>query len=640
MKFIDENDFELYSPEQIVDLALRKNIKILSWTYNDPAVWHEFVIDTASFAKKKGLLNLYKSAFYLTLDAVKELCEVIDIFSISLKSVREDYYTKHTTAHVSPILDNIRYVYQTGIHLELSNLMVTNLNDSEEDARAVAEWHLNNTSADVPLHYVRFHPAYLYKDVPRTPVKRLVRARNIALDMGVKYCYIGNVYENEGGNTFCPECHSTLIYRYDINTQVCGLTDTGKCSNCGYQTNIKLKPFQKIMKEVNTDHYRQLSKEIYLWSEEINRVHVEIENPTGAEIEIYIHRLGYENRSAQDTRKTLVSPYETYRFIISKSQNNESGIMICYPPEVEIQLFELLDRAHLPTEAKDIGRLNKKQKSFKNAFEKCLPWNYGLPAWLTKKMIYPAYLHLKGLNILDYLENLEKSQMYHQENMQQLQLTKLKALLIHCQKYVPYYQKMFKTLDFHPEEIKHVDDIKRLPILEKKDILQHYSEMRTVGKKMPFYDSKTSGSTGIPLEVYTDYGSTAYNIASRIRAMRWWNLDYGMKEAHFWGRDLDRTDYFLQFTDWFFRNKIVLSVLDLKDEIMYDHYRKLVRFNPEIIHGNPSAIYLFCRFLVENKLDTATLRTKAVISTTEVLHNYQRQFIHSVFKCPVINEYG
>ncbi len=637
MKFIDENDFELYSPEQVVDLALKKNINILSWTYNDPAVWHEFVIDTASIARKKGLLNLYKSAFYLTLDAVKELCEVIDIFSISLKSVREDYYAKHTTAHVSPILDNIRYVYQTGIHLELSNLMVTDLNDSEEDARAVAKWHLDNTSADIPLHYVRFHPAYLYKDVPRTPVERLVRAREIALDMGVKYCYIGNVYENEGGNSFCPECHSTLIHRYDINTQVCGLTDTGKCSRCGYQTNIKIKPFQKIMKEVDTDHYKQLSKEMYSWSEEINRVHVEVENPTEAEFEIYIHRLGHENRSAQDTRKTLVSPCETYRFIISKSKNDETGIMICYPPDVKIQLYELLDRAHLPTEFKDIRQLNKKQKIFKRTFEKCLPWNHGLPKWATKKIIYPAYLHTKGLKIFDYLKNLEESQMYYLENMQQLQLSKLKALLIHCQKHVPYYQKMFKTLDFHPEDVNHIDDIKRLPILEKKDILQHHNELKTVGKKIPFYDSMTSGSTGIPLEIYTDYDSTAYNIASRIRAIRWWNLDYGMKEAYFGGSEIRKADYLLRFTDWLFRNKIVF---DLKDNIMYEHYRKLLRFNPEIIYGNPSAIYIFSRFLVENKLDTTKLKIKAVISTTEVLHSYQRQFIHNVFKCPVINEYG
>ncbi len=640
MQFIDEGDYEYYSPEQIVEMALRKDIKILSWTYNDPAVWHEFVMDTALLARKAGLLNLYKSAFYLTLDAVKELCEVVDIFSISLKSLREDYYTKHTTAHVSPILDNIRYVYQTGIHLELSNLMVTGLNDTEEDARAVAEWHLKNTSPDVPLHYVRFHPAYLYKDVPRTPVENLVRAREIALEMGVRYCYIGNVYENEGGNSFCPECHSKLIHRYDINTQVVGLTDSGQCTHCGYQTNIKIKPFQSIMKTVDTDQYKQLSKEIYQWSEEINRVHVEVKNPTGAEIEVNIHRLCDEDHSALNTRKTTISPNEIFRFIISKSQDHETGIMICYPPEVDIRLFELLDRAHLPTEFKEIKQLNKNQKTVKTFIEKCIPWNHGLPEWLRKKVIYPFYLRSKGLKIRNYLEQLEESQKFSSETIQEIQLAKLKALLTHCQNCVPYYQNIFKKLDFHPERVNHIDDLKKLPILEKKDILKHFNDLKTTGKKLPYYDSRTSGSTGIPLKIFNDYNSTSYNIASRIRALRWWNLDYGMNEAHFWGRDIGEKDYLHQFTDWLFRNKIILSVIELNDEIMYDYYRKLLIFKPDIIYGNPSAIYIFSRFLVENRLDITKLRIKAVISTTEVLHSYQREFIYSVFQCPVINEYG
>lgn len=640
MQFIDEDDYEYYSPEQIVEMALRKNIKILSWTYNDPAVWHEFVMDTAVLARKEGLLNLYKSAFYLTLDAVKELCEVVDIFSISLKSVREDYYTKHTTAHLSPILENIRYVYRTGIHLELSNLMVTGLNDTEEDAKAVAKWHLENTSPDVPLHYVRFHPAYLYKDVPRTPVEHLVRARDIALEMGVRYCYIGNVYENEGGHSFCPECQSKLIHRYDINTQVVGLTDSGECIHCGYQTNIKIKPFQNIMKKVDTDQYKQLSKEIYQWSEEINRVHVEVKNPTDIEIEVNIHRLCQEGHSALDTRKTTISPNETFRFIISKSKDHETGIMICFPPEADIRLFELLDRAHLPTEFKEIRQLNKKQKTVKTIIEKCLPWNHGLPRWLSKKIIYPTYSKTKRLNILGCLEELEKSQMYSPQDVQELQLIKLKMLLIHCQNHVPYYQNIFKTLDFHPERINHIDEIKQLPILEKKDIVLHFDELKTVGKKIPFYSSRTSGSTGVPLRILNDYNSISYNIASCIRALRWWNLDYGMKEVRFWGRDVSNADYFLRVTDWFLRNKMVLSVLDLDNEIMYKHYKKLSNFKPEIIYGNPSAIYIFSRFLAENKLNTTKLGIKAVVSTTEVLHSYQRQFIHSVFQCPVINEYG
>lgn len=375
MKFIDADDFEFYSPEQLVNLALNKNIKILSWTYNDPIVWHEFVKDTAQLAKKHGLLNLYKSALYLTLDAVKELCEFIDIFSISLKSYREDFYQKYTTGKLAPILENIRYVYKTGIHLELSNLMVTDLNDSEEDARGMVKWHLENTSPEVPLHFVRFHPAYLYKDVPRTPIERLERARKIALENGVKYCYIGNVFDNDGGNSFCSACHNLLIQRYDINTEVVGLTEDGKCLNCGYQTNIKVKPFETETKKIKDIYYISQSKEVYRWSDEINRVHIEVTNSDNGKAEINIYRIGQRDKLSSETQKIKIFPNEKHSFIMAKSNPGESGIVICYDPNLKIRIYELLDRAHLPTEFTEIKRHTQKEKiKLKEKLKGFLPW--------------------------------------------------------------------------------------------------------------------------------------------------------------------------------------------------------------------------------------------------------------------------
>ncbi|MFX0195083.1 MAG: AmmeMemoRadiSam system radical SAM enzyme [Candidatus Hodarchaeota archaeon] len=641
MKYIDENDFEFYTPKQIVNLALNKDISVLSWTYNDPVVWHEFVMDTARLARQKGLVNLYKSAFYITLDAVKELCEVIDIFSLSLKSIREDFYRKHATGTLPPILENIRYVYHTGIHLELSNLMVTDLNDSEEDARAVAQWHLENTSADVPLHFVRFHPAYQYKDVPRTPIDRLERARKIALEMGVKYCYIGNVYDSDGGNSFCPECHSLLIKRYDINTEIIDLNDDGKCTNCGYQTNIKAKPFESVMKKIDDDHYKYQSKEVYRWSEEVNRLHIEATNSKKIGSEVTIYRLGHGDTSSLKALKTNILPQETNRFIVSKSKPEETGVVICYQPDLKIRISELLDRAHLPTEFKEGKRRISPQKiGLKEKLKLFLPWETGLPSWASKNITYPTYLKLKGLRILEFLQELEKSQWYGVEQIRALQIRKLKALLIHCQMYVPYYQEIFNSLGFNPEHVKALDDIQRLPFLEKQDFIKNTEKIKTTAKNFPFHKAETSGSTGIPMSLLTDYNSMARSIAARIRAERWWNMDYGLKELHFWGRGFTEPSLRLRITDLLFRNKIVLSTVNLKTEILYDHYKKLVRFNPDIIYGNPSAVYLFARFVEENKLDVSMLRTKALISTTEILHEYQRHFLHSMFKCPVINEYG
>jgi len=613
MRHIDVDDYEYYTPEQIVNLAIHKNIKVLSWTYNDPVVWHEFVMETGRLAKENGLINLYKSAFYLSLDAVKELCEVIDIFSISLKSIRDDFFKKHASATLNPILEGIKYVYQSGIHLELSNLMVTDLNDSEEDAREIVKWHLENTAADVPLHFVRFHPAYKYEDVPRTPVERLVKAREIALEMGVKYCYIGNIYENEGGNTFCPECNQLLIKRFDINTEVVGLAGDGKCKNCGFQTKIKVKPFENVMKKTVTEQYKHDSKEVYRWSQEINRLHIEGTNPEEKEAEISIYRLGHHEKKASDTRRTTILPGETYKFIISKSKPEETGIVICYPPTLKIRFSELLDRAHLPTEYKESSRqIQKEEKPFKEKVKDFLPWEKGLPSWVSKNITFPAYLKLKNLKILDFLKELETSQEFDAEQIKTSQLKKLKALLTHCQNSVPYYQEIFKSLNFNPEDINDVSDIQLLPFLEKNDFIKNQQKIKTTGQEIPFFRAKTSGSTGMPLPLLTDYNSVAYNIAARIQAEKWWNLDYGLKEVYFWGRDFTKQAFGIRFKDWIFRNKLELSTIKLTNEIMYEHYKKLVRFKPEIIYGNPSAIYIFTRFLVENELDISMLDSKAI----------------------------
>lgn len=355
MKFLEANDYEVYTPQQVVDLALNKGIHILSWTYNDPAVWQEFVVDTARLARRHGLLNLYKSAFYLTLDAVKELCEVMDIFSISLKSIREDYYRQHCQGTLAPILENIRYVYQTGLHLEVSNLMVTDLNDTEEDARNVIKWHLENTSPEVPLHFVAFHPAYQYPDVPRTPADRLERAQKIAFENGVKYCYLGNLYDHPGSNTYCPSCKQLLIKRFDINVEVPGLTPDGHCKHCGTKTPIQLKPFENVQRVAAVQYDQNFLKETYRWSDEINRLHIEVNNPDQCEQAVVVERLNHLQTRANSARQSVVAPQERYRFIVSKSSPDETGVVICYPPQLKIRISELLDRAHLPTEFMDLG---------------------------------------------------------------------------------------------------------------------------------------------------------------------------------------------------------------------------------------------------------------------------------------------
>ncbi|MCA9540785.1 MAG: AmmeMemoRadiSam system radical SAM enzyme, partial [Myxococcales bacterium] len=209
-------DIHAYSPEDVVEAALRHGIRVLSWTYNDPVVWHEFVVDTARLAKKHGLINLYKSAFYITPEAVDELLEVIDIFSLSLKSMDPDFYRKHTKGRLEPTLEAIERVYRARAggdrpHLELSNLCVTGRNDTLEEAARVARFVLDRLDPTIPLHYVRFHPDYRYTHVGRTDVGFLEAARAQAREMGVEHVYVGNVTDSPSAHTWCAECGTLLI---------------------------------------------------------------------------------------------------------------------------------------------------------------------------------------------------------------------------------------------------------------------------------------------------------------------------------------------------------------------------------------------------------------------------------------------
>ncbi len=290
--------------------------------------------------------------------------------------------------------------------------------------------------------------------------------------------------------------------------------------------------------------------------------------------------------------------------------------------------------------AKHKKHIRLEKHGFTEKLKLFLPWERGLPLWVRKNVTYPTYLKLKRLRVLEFLKELEISQWYDVEEMQALQLRKLKTLLLHCQTCVPYYQKVFNRLGFKPEDLEVLDDIQLLPFLEKEDFVRNGEDIKAVGKNFQSFTVQTSGSTGIPLSVLTDHNMVAYNFASRLRAKKWWNLNYGSKQATFGWRPFGKRSLRLRMTDLLFRNNIVFSGLDLRREIMYEHYKKLVRFKPDVIYGNPSVVQILGRFIKENKLDTSMLGTKAVISTEEILHEYQREFIHSIFKCPVINEYG
>jgi pyruvate formate lyase activating enzyme len=349
-KYVDDRDVFQYSPEGIIETALRHGIRVLSWTYNDPVVWHEFVRDTAMLAKQAGLINLYKSAFFISLEAIDELLPYIDIFSISIKSIDPDYYRKYTSGWLEPVLEGTKHVFRAGKHVEVSTLMITDISDDPDTARRVAEWVLTELDSTVPAHFVRFHPDYKMRNTTRTPVDRLERAREIAVGMGLEQVYLGNVYDTQWSNTFCRGCGKMLISRYGLNAAPVGLDERANCRACGRPSGVKLLPPRAA-----ADNRTAMlpasctSHQSFDWHGDIRSLHVQVRNDT-----ISTAPICHRRRTATGASPWTViqlAPGESYRFILAKSSPDEIGPDIVLPGGLPSNLHEVFDRAHFPTVA-------------------------------------------------------------------------------------------------------------------------------------------------------------------------------------------------------------------------------------------------------------------------------------------------
>jgi len=201
-------------PEEVVQLALTHNVPSIAFTYNDPVIWGEFVIDVSRLARECGLKSVMVTAGYITPEARPEVYRYIDAANVDLKAFTERFYHKLTFSHLDPVLDTLKWLKnETGIWLEITNLIIPGENDDPEEAKQLCRWVLENLGDSVPIHFTAFHPDFKMMDKPRTPTATLKRARQIALSAGVKYCYVGNVLDDEGQTTFCPSCGRALIRR-------------------------------------------------------------------------------------------------------------------------------------------------------------------------------------------------------------------------------------------------------------------------------------------------------------------------------------------------------------------------------------------------------------------------------------------
>jgi pyruvate formate lyase activating enzyme len=230
----EETKNQNLSPEDAVQMAINKGCKIITFTYNEPVICYEFTLETAKAAKKAGLITLCHSAGYIYKEPLITLLEHIDAINVDLKGFSEKYYQEMCGIELGQILNTLKTIKQQNVMLEITNLLVTEKNDSREDINSLTRWVAENLGKDTPLHFARFFPNYQLTNLLATPLETLDMAYEIARFNGLEFVYVGNAPEYKYQSTFCPSCKKELINRNELEVSIPGLDEKGICKNCGH----------------------------------------------------------------------------------------------------------------------------------------------------------------------------------------------------------------------------------------------------------------------------------------------------------------------------------------------------------------------------------------------------------------------
>ncbi|UCD71971.1 MAG: AmmeMemoRadiSam system radical SAM enzyme [Syntrophobacterales bacterium] len=218
-------------PEMVVSRAKQMRTRSVSYTYVEPAIFYEYMVEVGSAAKEAGLLSLIHSNGFINLGPLRNLCTVLDAANIDLKGFTETFYRELCGGELNPVLKTLKTLKQENIHVEITNLIIPTKNDDMSLVREMCLWVKGELGSGTPVHFSRFYPLYKLKNLPPTPVSTLEQAREVALSSGLEYVYIGNVPGHVGENTFCPTCNKMLIQRTGYMVGEMHLKE-GKCEYC------------------------------------------------------------------------------------------------------------------------------------------------------------------------------------------------------------------------------------------------------------------------------------------------------------------------------------------------------------------------------------------------------------------------
>lgn len=228
-KEFKEIDLKDVPPKEIIDLAIKNNCKSISYTYTEPTIFYEYMIDVAKLAKKSKLKNVIVTNGYINETPLKDLIPYIDAANIDLKSFNEKFYIKNCNAKLQPVLNTLKILKKSNRWIEITNLVIPGLNDNQKEIEKMCMWIKKNLG-NIPLHFSRFYSYYKLDYIQETPIATLKKLSNIAKKY-LDYVYIGNILTEKDENTYCPNCQSLLIERHGFEILKNNIGGD-KCSKC------------------------------------------------------------------------------------------------------------------------------------------------------------------------------------------------------------------------------------------------------------------------------------------------------------------------------------------------------------------------------------------------------------------------
>jgi len=218
-------------PDDVVKLALEKNCNSIAYTYTDPVVFYEYMLDIAQVAHAKKVKNVLISAGYIEEEPLRELCKYLDAANIDLKGFDDQLYRKLNGVRLEPVLRTLQILKEEGVWLEITNLIIPQWTDDLSMFRKMCDWLVQQGFDEVPLHLSRFMPTHTLRDLYPTPVETLYEVAEIAKDTGIKYVYVGNVPGNPYQNTICSFCNQKLVDRTGYYVGEISMNNN-RCINC------------------------------------------------------------------------------------------------------------------------------------------------------------------------------------------------------------------------------------------------------------------------------------------------------------------------------------------------------------------------------------------------------------------------